>query len=664
MLSRIRFRRLVFHSLLALALGTSQAVSAQSPRPFTVDDFVKLRLVTSTALSPDGSQVLYTIEEMDLESNVNRWSLWLASAKGGRSIGLAAEIKGPGVGSPAWSPSGRQIAYLGAREGGQQIWLTEPVGGTPARLGTGRGDVQAFAWSPDGNSIAFIKAEPPAPAHTATPGIRVVGEGPAPPAPQIYLIELGTKAVRQVTKAAAGTDSLSWSPDGKEIAFSSQGDLYAVLTASRETKTLVARPGLDINPRWSPDGSRIAFFSGHGKPTGMRGLSVVPAVGGTPQDIQKVDPGFGGYPPRFLDWSADSRALYVSVLARMRQTLYAVSVATGEATPLMPADSSVYHDFSLSGDRRTLSYLMTGPATPSEVFVSPIPGWKPTQVTADTNPHLRGVRLGTPEAVLWKSKDGLEVEGLLLKPYGYAPGRRYPLLVQMEGTFGTYDFSFTGRVSADSPGVLFPFQQQVWAGAGYAVLMPNPRGSWGYGEEFRQSGRTDYGTGPYHDIMAGVDHVIGLGVAEPSQLGIMGIFFDGYRAAFAITQTDRFKAASVGAPSGFNLVSWYGQAGAGYVERYFGGPPWQAPQKYADISPVNFAGNIKTPTLIFSSEEPVAWANMQSQELHNALQRNNVPAEYVIYEKDGIFNRPKLLADIVSRNLKWFDRWLKRAPGQ
>jgi dipeptidyl aminopeptidase/acylaminoacyl peptidase len=221
--------------------------------------------------------------------------------------------------------------------------------------------------------------------------------------------------------------------------------------------------------------------------------------------------------------------------------------------------------------------------------------------------------------------------------------------------------SFTGRVSADSPSATFPFQQQIFAGQGYLILMPNPRGSWGYGEQFRRRGRGDYGIGPYNDIMSGVDYVISTqDIADSEKVGIMGMAFDGYRTAYAITQTSRFKAASVGQIYGFNLASWYGQA-PDIIGRVLGGAPWQAPQNYAPVSPVNFAGNLKTPTLIFHLAEPDCVA-AQSREFYTALRQNNVPVEYVIYEQNqNEFGTTKLnqWKDAVQRNVDWFNRWLK-----
>lgn len=644
-----------------LFLSPLRATAAQNLRPFTIDDFMKIKWIMSAQISPDGSRVLYTVAESDTANNQQFQSLWVISVKGGTPTKLRGGIPFPTDSfNPAWSPDSSQIAFTLSREGSEQLWLINSTGGREIKLTNQPTDIKSFAWSPSGKQLAFTMTEPGTASTPAEP--QVVGQSSGGGGQQLYLVDVKTKELKQLTKGELFPSDIAWSPDGKQIAFAASGDLYSVAVESGQTRKLVERTGQDRLPRWSPDGSKIAFFSNYGKPGLKRGLSVVAASGGSPQDIyQDWNPGYGGYPPWFFDWSADGKNLYSLGLARMNQQLYALSTETGQARQVT-SGAMVYHDFSLSQDRRTMAFLASDSTTSTEVYFSPVEEFKPKKLTT-TNPQLEGVSFAKAEAVQWKSKDGLDVEGLLLKPIGYEPGKRYPLLVVMEGTFGSFDFSFTGRVSADSTnGFMFPFQPQIFASQGYAVLMPNPRGSWGYGLDFGTKALGDFGVGPYNDIMAGVDALITQGIADPERLGIMGVFVDAYRAVFALTQTNRFKAATLVYPI-FNPVSWYGQLGpeATYADRYFGGAPWQVPQNYEKISPVNLAGKIKTPTLLVSMAHPdFLPVQMQAKEAYTALKRNNVPVEYVIYPKQDFgVNKPRSFVDLLKRNLDWCDRWIK-----
>ena len=381
-----------------------------------------------------------------------------------------------------------------------------------------------------------------------------------------------------------------------------------------------------------------------------------------PVDLgQTFDGWIPGYPPNFLTWSADGSDLYFSGLRRMTQLLYALSISSGDVRPLMQG-AQAYWSFSVSADRRTVAFLASDSMSAGDVVVSPIERFAPRRLT-NLNPQLAAIDIGTPEIVRWTSRDGLEVEGLLLRPVGYQPGRHYPLLVQMEGTYGTYDLSFSGRVAADNNGT-FPFQQQIFAGAGYAVLMPNPRGSWGYGEKFAQRGRADFGVGPLNDIATGVEAMIQRGIADSARLGILGTGYDAYRALFALTQLPYFKAASLDGPL-YDLVGLYAAMGTDtwLMDLLIGGSPKDLPDEYARISPANFAERLRTPTLVSYMSVSTGVQGLQAQQSRqtaDALRRNRVPVEVVPYgPTPGVPGwGPMALATLITRNLAWFQRWI------
>jgi dipeptidyl aminopeptidase/acylaminoacyl peptidase len=297
---------------------------------------------------------------------------------------------------------------------------------------------------------------------------------------------------------------------------------------------------------------------------------------------------------------------------------------------------------------------------PSEVFVSPTDKFKPSRLTR-TNSFLSDIELGETEVIRWKSNDGMEIEGLLIKPVGSKPGERYPLLTYVHGgPSGKFGISFSPQIGGSSPiqGETYPLH--VLAGQGFAIFLPNPRGSYGYGESFRRANVNDWGYGDYLDIISGIDHLIEKGVADPDRLGIMGRSYGGYMTSWIITQTTRFKAASLGAGMS-NLISFYGQTDIpGYMEFYFSGDPWTRADVYTKRSPLTHAMNITTPTLIQHGEKDARVPLPQAWEFYRALKKRNVPVEFIIYPGQGhSVQKPKFQVEMMRRNLEWFTRWLK-----
>jgi dipeptidyl aminopeptidase/acylaminoacyl peptidase len=276
----------------------------------------------------------------------------------------------------------------------------------------------------------------------------------------------------------------------------------------------------------------------------------------------------------------------------------------------------------------------------------------PVQVS-HANANLPALPLGRTEVIRWKSADGLEIEGLLTYPSIYEPGRRYPLLLVIHGgPTGVFKQSFDA-----SPG-LYPVA--AFSARGYAVLRPNPRGSSGYGKAFRIANAKDWGGMDYQDLMSGVDHVIGIGVADADRLGVMGWSYGGYITAWAITRTQRFKAASVGGGVS-DLVSTSGTTDfLCWIPEYWGAEHWQGASLYRVRSPISHIGTVSTPTFILHGENDVRVPISQGYELYNALKRRGVPVTMVTYPRMPHGPpEPKQRLDIATRNLEWFDRYLR-----
>jgi len=635
--------------------------------PARLEDLLRIRNIEDARISPAGDRVAYVLSEIDLDENATPSRIWLVKATGGAPLRLTA---GPGRDeTPRWSPDGKVLAFLSDRDGSNQIWLIDLAGGEGSKPAAVEGGVSTFAWSPDGRKIAFLARapKPPEPAKALNMPAEVVVYDPDVPGLHLFVLDLASKDTSQLTQTPMAVVDFTWSPDGKRIAFAAQPspriqdlfrtDIFSVDLETRVVRDLVKRPGIDTFPRWSPDGKEVAFLSTEGKTEWIANwyLCIVPAEGGAPRNLT----------PKFVEfmftpqWSPDGRRIFFQSPAGLRNQLYSVSPDAGEPKPLLKGDF-VWSDFSFSVNAERVAFLGTDSSTPTEVFVSGLEEFKPVRLTF-TNPELQDVSLGRQEIVHWKSSDGLEIEGLLLLPPGPPAGKPYPMLTYVHGgPSGRFAAEFSPQIGSPYPIQAECYPLHVLAGLGYAIFMPNPRGSYGYGDKFRKANLLDWGGGDTRDIMSGIDGLIGRKIADPEKLGIMGRSYGGYMTAWIISQTSRFKVASLGAGM-TNLVSFYGQTDIpGYTEYYLGDVPWKAMDRYLRRSAIFYAGNIKTPTLILHGEKDFRVPLPQAQELYAALKRNGVPVQLIIYPRQGhVAVEPKFMRDMMERNLDWFARWMK-----
>lgn len=654
--------------LLLLLTAWLPTTATQASRVVTIDDIMKIRNILETQISPDGSEILYVISEPNLEESFYNTDIWMVSAAGGTPVKLTNGPKRDDT--PRWSPDGRKVAFISDRDGTPQIWIINPHGGEAHKLTAVKSAVTDLAWSPDGKVIAYLAPDP----LTEEEEKRKKERNDTKLVDQdlkmshIYLIDVETKESRKLTRGAFHVQSISWSPDGRHIVFAAQptpkaSDIYrtdisTVSVEDGQLEKLVEREGMDASPQWSPDGTKIAFISTDGKIdwVGNTYLCTVSAQGGSIQNLSR------SFDERIMSyhWSSDSRILYFSAIQKVTVQLFALSTDTGVVTPVT-SGNRVYGGFSFTQDTRTMAFLATDPRTPREVYVSAVTDFHPMRLTT-TNPHLEELELGHTEIIRWQSTDGMEIEGLLITPVGYEEGKRYPLLTYVHGgPSGVFMLAFAPQLgAAPLPIQAEPYPLQVFAGRGVALFLPNPRGSGGYGEKFRRANIKDWGDGDYNDIMSGIDALIQRGLADPEKLGIMGWSYGGYMTAWAITQTTRFKAASVGAGV-TNLYSMYGQTDIpDAFESYFGAVPWEDREEYERHSPMFFAGHIKTPTLIQHGQADERVPLAQARELYRALKKNQVPVEFAIYPRQGhLILEPKLQADMLRRNLDWFMRWIQ-----
>jgi dipeptidyl aminopeptidase/acylaminoacyl peptidase len=607
-------------------------------------------------------------------------------------------------GQIVWEPDSKALAFFSDCAQPEQIDLyLSLLDGNPARRVTElKGYVEAPAFSPDGKSVAFLYVEGatrPAGALAAMkPPWGVIGEEDA---------EIERVAVAEVewskpeAPVMASPDNLhvyefDWRPDSRGLAYVAAdppgennwwvAKLYTQalegnrwISVWRAPKDILAPAaitgplhGLQIAvPRWSPDGKQIAFIGGLMSDQGVTGgdVWIIKATGGDPHNLTPRRPST----PAWIVWD-DSLSLYVSELAGPDSRLVRLLIQSNSSGSNLSvnAESTIFHipanigdgrmEFSLSTTRDHSLFVFQASTfnDPPEIFIAKTVA-PPASRSADYAPigqltHFNdGVKpaWGKSVSLNWKS-DQFQVQGWLMLPKDYNPAKKYPLIVVVHG----------GPASAAVPrwstGAL---SVSAFSALGYFVLEPNPRGSYGQGEEFTQANREDFGYGDLRDILAGVDKAEADYSIDPNRVGLTGWSYGGFMAMFAVTQTQRFKAAVAGA----GISDWQSYYGENSIDQwmipYFGAPVYDDPAVYAKSSAINFIQQAQTPTLVVVGERDGECPAPQSFEFWHALRARHVPTRLVVYPNEGhMFTDPAHQRDVMARAAEWFARYLPPAP--
>ena len=653
-----------------------------TPRNITIDDFFQIRDVAQPEISPDGQWVAYSVRTRILKDDKNEQRLWMVSTRGGDPIPMTAE--GVSSSHPRWSPDGKYLAFLSARNNGKtQVWLLNRFGGEAERLTEAIQGVNDFEWSPDSTRMVLIFQDPkPEDAEAAKDKDK---DKPAPkpktPPPflidrlqfkedtvgyldrrrnHLYVFDVASKKVTQVTSGDYDDNEPAWSPDSHFLAFTSNrstpdpdrnfnSDIW-VVTADNTDKgahlaQITTNLGADRSPAWSPDGKWIAFVS----QTDVKAidyathhLAIAPASGGE-EKVLTLAFDRSVRRPRF---SPDGRFIYFIAEDDGTQNLCRISVTGGEvARPiggrLTVATYSLGKDGAIAAQIGMLD-------RPDEIYLSN--GNNLTRLTKTNDVLLSQLRLAQVDYVHLKSKDGTSIAGFLYKPVDYAPGKKFPTLLNPHGgPVGQYAASFYHLA-------------QLYAANGYAVLLPNPRGSSGYGQKFCEAIFADWGNKDYQDDMAMVDYALAQGIADPDRLGVGGWSYGGISTNFIITQTTRFKAAITGA-SEVLYVANYGHDHYQKLWELELGLPWENRALYERMSPFNKVTSVTTPTLIMGGEIDWNVPIINSEQLYQALKRLGRTTELVVYpgEYHG-FTTPSHLKDRLERYLAWYAHYVKGDP--
>lgn len=650
--------------ILSLILFLPTSYAQTENRPIEIDDYFSLKSVGSPAVSPDGDWIAYTVSESDYDEGSSETRIWMVSKDGSERLPMTAE--GYSAGNPQWTPDGSHLTFTASRNDSKnQVWKLDMRGGEAQQVTDIEQGINGFEWSPDGSRLLLMIRDKEE---------EVEGDEPKPHVidrlqfkrdyagyldrrrVHIYTYTPGDSTATQLTFGDYDHSSAAWSPDGSKIAFVSNrteepdgnqnNDIWVVDADLGEKEggliQVTKNPGSDSSPAWSPDGREIVYTTSV-EPEKIwyatTHLAITRADGSGPEKLitQELDRNVSS--PQF---SEDGNQIWFLFEDAGERQLVTVN-RNGTGFERVVQDDVSVRGFDMNGSTKAL--LMGRFNHPHEIFRLNVS--KAEQLTHENRELFADLAEPQVEEIRFNSEDGTEIHGFLVKPIGFEEGTRYPTILWIHGgPVAQFEHSFR-------------FEPHLFSSKGYAVVMVNPRGSSGYGQEFSEVLFADWGNKDFEDVMAGVDHAIDMGVADPEQLGVGGWSYGGILTNYVITKTDRFK----GAISGASETLYRSLYGHDHYQLYWElelGLPWETPEKWERISPFNDVANVTTPTLWMGGSEDWNVPILSSEQMYQAMRRLGIETKLVVYpgEHHGI-RTPAFQKDRYERYLDWFDHYVR-----
>jgi dipeptidyl aminopeptidase/acylaminoacyl peptidase len=668
---------------LAVLLAASLAAQKQA---FDVQALLKIARISEPALAPDGKTVAFTVQSVELELNTKPKQIYVVPINGDTPRQITTQ--GTSNERPQWSPDSKRIAYISNGGGSAQVWIMKADGTEARQLTNLSTEAGGVLFSPDGKKLVFSSEVYPDCPDDACNKSRLEAEKNNKVKARSYttllyrhwtqwqskrrshllVMDAEGGPVKDLTPgdhdvppfSLGGPDDYAISPDSKEVCYtmnadavqasSTNTDLFVVPIGGGEAKKITLNPGADASPGYSPDGKLLAYRSQQqaGYESDRWRLIVLDrTTGATTGLTDTLD-----RPVESFAWTHDSKTLFFTVLDRGQQSIQMIPAAGGASRVIVSGPSSA-DDMQFASDGKTMIYSAQSGSAPTEIYRVSSSGGVPAALT-----HLNDALLGqyelTPLEDFWvEGAEKARVQSFVVKPPGFQASTKYPVLFLIHGgPEGEWGESWTYRWNA-----------QIFAAAGFLVIMPNPRGSFGYGQKFTEEIKDDWGGKVYEDIMAVVDHVAALPYADPERMAAAGGSYGGYMVDWMLGHTQRFKAL-ISHAGVYDLRSEFGATEELWFPLWeFNGTPWDNPDTYTKWSPSNFVKEFHTPTLVIHGELDFRVPYTQGLQLFTALQMQKVPSKLLEFPDEGHWIlKPQNSLLWYKTFLEWIGEWTKKNP--